>query len=206
MCNAGQEGHIFANKFMPFENFNIMMMLGVYMPNSLSPSHQENATIVHGAHTWLLDVFSFLQCPRPTTQSPTQGRMPKYQAWQVHPMDHFIYKEAWDPGMNFSVNEQIYTMQGKCKYNTCCVKLKQERLEFRLTALLMIAYLMFLVITNCWKDLLSKWFCPMHFCLLHVFWNLMDVGHQCMGNLFNSVSCACAASSFLESSRILMVL
>ncbi len=37
MCNAGQEGHIFANKIQPFENSDIAKMLGVYVPDGLSP-------------------------------------------------------------------------------------------------------------------------------------------------------------------------
>ncbi len=37
MCNAGQEGHIFANKFQTFENSDIAKMLGVYVPDGLSP-------------------------------------------------------------------------------------------------------------------------------------------------------------------------
>ncbi len=40
MCNAGEEGHIFANKFCPFENADIAKMLGVYVLDGLSPLPQ----------------------------------------------------------------------------------------------------------------------------------------------------------------------
>ncbi len=40
MCNAGEEGQIFANKFKPFEKADILKMLGVYVLDGLSPSLQ----------------------------------------------------------------------------------------------------------------------------------------------------------------------
>ena len=35
---AGEQGHIFAGKYCPFNNYNIVMMLGVYILNRLAPS------------------------------------------------------------------------------------------------------------------------------------------------------------------------
>ncbi len=40
MCNAGEEGHIFAGKFEPFKNADILKMLGVHLLDGLSPSPQ----------------------------------------------------------------------------------------------------------------------------------------------------------------------
>ncbi len=40
MCNAGEEGHIFAGKFEPFKNADNWKMLGVHLLDGLSPSPQ----------------------------------------------------------------------------------------------------------------------------------------------------------------------
>ncbi len=40
MCNAGEEGCIFANKFHLFENADIAEMLGMYVLDGLSPLPQ----------------------------------------------------------------------------------------------------------------------------------------------------------------------
>ncbi len=40
LCNAGERGHIFAGKFKPFKNEDIMQMLCVYIINGLAPSPQ----------------------------------------------------------------------------------------------------------------------------------------------------------------------
>ncbi len=40
MCNAGEKGHIFAGKFKPFKNKDIVQMLGVYILDGIAPSPQ----------------------------------------------------------------------------------------------------------------------------------------------------------------------
>ncbi len=40
MCNAGEPSHIFAGKFKPFKNEDILQMIGVYIINGLAPSPQ----------------------------------------------------------------------------------------------------------------------------------------------------------------------
>jgi hypothetical protein len=40
MCNAGETGHIFAGKFKPFKNEDILHMIGVYIIDDLAPSLQ----------------------------------------------------------------------------------------------------------------------------------------------------------------------
>ncbi len=40
MCNAGELGHIFAGKFKPFKNEDILQMIGVYIIDGLAPCPQ----------------------------------------------------------------------------------------------------------------------------------------------------------------------
>ncbi len=40
MCNTGEPGHIFAGKFKPFKNEDILQMIGVYIIDGLAPSLQ----------------------------------------------------------------------------------------------------------------------------------------------------------------------
>ena len=40
MANAGKEGHIFARKYLPFNNEDITQMIGVYILDGLAPSHR----------------------------------------------------------------------------------------------------------------------------------------------------------------------
>ncbi len=40
MCNTGEPGHIFAGKFKPFKNEDILQMIGVYIINGLALSPQ----------------------------------------------------------------------------------------------------------------------------------------------------------------------
>ena len=40
MANAGEGGHIFAGKCLPFKNEDITQMVGVYILDGLAPSHQ----------------------------------------------------------------------------------------------------------------------------------------------------------------------
>ncbi len=40
VCNTGKPGHIFAGKFKPFKNENILQMIGVYIIDGLAPSPQ----------------------------------------------------------------------------------------------------------------------------------------------------------------------
>ena len=40
MAGAGQKGYVFAGKFKPFNNAEILQMLGVYIIDGLAPSHQ----------------------------------------------------------------------------------------------------------------------------------------------------------------------
>jgi hypothetical protein len=40
MCNAREQGHIFADKFKPFKNKDIVQMLGVYILDGIAPNPQ----------------------------------------------------------------------------------------------------------------------------------------------------------------------
>ena len=55
LCNAGEKGHIFADKHNPFKNQDIMTMLGVYIIDGLAPTQQ------------------LVQKMQPQSKSPTHG-------------------------------------------------------------------------------------------------------------------------------------
>ncbi len=95
MFNAGQEGHIFTDKFKSFENKDIFKMLGVYLLDGLSPSPQVTKKMQppgERTHPWqsshcgcnraripaaLSVIPAFLWGKRPIADCARKSRLPK---------------------------------------------------------------------------------------------------------------------------------
>ncbi len=204
MCNAGEEGHIFANKLKPFENANILKMLGVYVLDGLSPSPQlvrkmqpqskepthGNDLIVKaigpGYHKLYWSFCHFFGVQDLLLKSLPKHECPIAKLNEFFQWPHFIWKEAWDLCKSFFIDKQTCEMQGKSEYKTCCGKFKQlgDGIQTDCDAddgYTFDFYFRYKPVDN---GLLSKGFCPMHCHLLHVFGNLKEVGPECkMDNL-----------------------
>ncbi len=223
MCNAGQEGHIFADKFKSFENEDIFKMLGVYLLDGLSPSPQltkkmqpQEKEPTHGndliadaigpGYQQLYQSFRyFFGVQDPLLTVPPKEDCPNVKVDEFFPWLWFIWRQAWNLGKNFSVDEQTCKMQGKSEYKTRCGKFKRIGDGIQADCIADDGYTLDFYFRNepVDKNLLTQGFCPMHCHLIHMFKNLKDIGHECkMDNLFNSVNLARAAYSLPQKVKI----
>jgi hypothetical protein len=98
LCKTGKKGHIFADKYCPFKNQDIMTMLGVYNIDGLAPTLQ------------------LVQKMQPQSKSPTHGNDriasalgPGYQQ-QHRSSRHFFAKQ--DPLMIPPLKEKCPNFEG----------------------------------------------------------------------------------------------
>jgi hypothetical protein len=96
MCNAGEPGHIFAGKFKPFKNKDILKMIGVYIVDGLAPCLQlvqkmqpQEKQLTHGNNRiasvirpgWQQKHRSFrhfFACQDPLMSSPPKTQCPNF--------------------------------------------------------------------------------------------------------------------------------
>ena len=120
-------------------------------------------------------------------------------------METVVWKEAWILVKNCSVDEHTCKMQGKSEYKTRCGKFKRLGDGLQTGCIDDDGYTDDFYFSNepIDKKWLKKDMCPMHACILHVFSNFRDCGHQLkMGNLFSSVKFAIEAYSLPQKVMI----
>jgi hypothetical protein len=145
ICNAGELGHIFAGKFKPFKNVDILQMIGVYIIDGLAPSPQlvqkmqpQEKQPTHGndriasvmAPGWQQKHRSFrhfFACQDPLMTPPLKTQCPNFKINELFQWLCYIWKEAWELAKDFSIDKQSCKMQGKSEYKTCCSKFKRLR-------------------------------------------------------------------------------
>jgi hypothetical protein len=134
LCNAGERGHIFAGKFKPFKNEDILQMLAVYIIDGLAPSPQivqkmqdQERQPTHGNDRiaavigpgWQQKYRSFrhfFATQDPLTTPPPKKQCPNFKVDELFRWLRHIWKEAWVLGKEFSNDEQSCKMQGKSEY------------------------------------------------------------------------------------------
>jgi hypothetical protein len=214
MCNAGEKGHIFAGKFKPFNNEDIVQMLGVYILDGIAPSPQlvqkmqskskqpthgndkTASTIGLGYQQKHRSFRHFFGCQDPLMTPPPEDKCPNFKIDEFFRWLRYIWKEAWCLAEGFSINEQSCKMQGKSKYKTRCGKFKRLGDGIQGDCIADDGYTWDFYFRNepVNQELLAMGMCPMHCRLLTMFCNLIESGHHCtMDNLFNSVKLARAA-------------
>jgi hypothetical protein len=214
MAGAGQKGYVFAGKFKPFNNAEILQMLGVYIIDGLAPSHQlvqkmqpqskqpthgndKIASVLGTGYQQLHRSFRhFFAIVDPMVTPPPKDKCPNFKVDELFRWLRHIWKEAWCLGKEFSIDEQTCKMQGKSEYKTRCGKYKRLGDGIQTDCIADDGYTWDFYFRNepVSSDQLAKGFCPMHCRLLHMFGNLRESGHGCkMDNLFNSVKLAQAA-------------
>ena len=216
LVNAGQSGHIFEGKWKDFEPEDIMKMMGVYIidglapspriiqkmqPQSSQPTHGNDkvATAIGPGYYQMYRAFrAFFACQDPLLIPPKKEKCPNAKVDELFSWCRHIWKEAWELGENFSIDEQTCRMQGKTEYKTRCGKYKRIGDGIQADCIADDGYTYDFYFRNEPPD--SKWtalgFCPMHSRLLHMYENLKEESHQSkMDNLFNSVNLARAAFS-----------
>jgi hypothetical protein len=216
IIGAGKKGCIFAGKFKPFKDNDILQMLGVYIIDGLAPSHQivqkmqpqskqpthgndKIAKVVGPGYQQLQRSFRHFFAPQdPLMTPPSKDRCPNFKVDELFRWCRYIWKEAWCLGKEFSVDEQTCKMQGKSEYKTRCGKYKRLGDGIQIDCIADDGYTFDFYFRNepVSADLLAQGLCPMHCRLVHMFGNLRESGHGCkMDNLFNSVRLAQAAYS-----------
>jgi hypothetical protein len=216
MCNAGEQGHIFAGKFKLFKNKDIIQMLGVYILDGIAPSpqlvwkmqpqmkqptHVNNkiASTISPRYQQKHHSFRhFFGCQDPLMTPPPEDKCPNFKVDDFFRWLCYIWKEVWCLAKGFLINEQSCKMQGKSKHKTHCGKFKRLGDGIQTNAIANDGYMWDFYIRNepIDQELLAMGFCPMHCRLITMFRNLVESGHHCtMDNLFNSVKLARAAYS-----------
>jgi hypothetical protein len=218
LIGAGEQGHIFAGKHHPFDNQDIVRMLGVYILDELAPSPQlvqkmqpQSKWPTHGndrvanalgagyqqKHRSFRHFFGMqdlLMTPPSKTKCPNfKVNEYKFSRWLRHK-----WKEAWVLAEKFSIDEQTTKCQGQCEYKCQCGKVKRLGDGLQGDCITDNRYTWDFYFRNEPIDvnLLTQGYCPMHCQLLHMFKNLRESGHRCkMDNLFNPVKLAQAAYS-----------
>ena len=113
--------------------------------------------------------------PPPKEKSPNV-KVDEFFRWCRH-----IWKEAWILTENFSIDDQTCKMQGKSKYKTWCGKFKiiGDGIQSDCIADDGFTYDFYFRNEPVNQKWIDKGMYPMHSCLLHMFFKLMDVGQQC---------------------------
>jgi hypothetical protein len=216
LCNAGEQGSIYAGKFKPFKNKDVSAMLCVYIINGLAPSPQltqkmqdQERQPTHGNDRiaavigpgWQQKHRSFrhfFASQDPIMTAPPNKQCPNFKVDELFQWLRYIWKEAWVLGKEFSNDEQSCNMQGKLEYKTRCGKFKRLGNGIQTDAIVNNGYMWDFYFCNepSSPELLAQGFCPMHCRLLHMFLDVHESYHTCiMDNLFNSVKLARAAYS-----------
>jgi len=216
LCNAGDEGHIFAGKHCPFKNQDIMTMLGVYIIDGLAPSPQlvqkmqpQSKSPTHG-NDRIAEALGpgyqqkhrsfrhFFATQDPLIIPPSKEKCPNFKVDEFFRWLRHIWKEAWVLAEQFSIDEQTTKCQGKCEYKVRCGKFKRIGDGLQSDCIADDGYTWDFYFRNkpIEAHLLAQGYCPMHCRLIHMFMHLRESGHRCkMDNLFNSVKLAQAAYS-----------
>jgi hypothetical protein len=136
LCNAGKKGHIFADKYRPFKNQDIMTMLGVYIIDGLAPSPQlvqkmqpQSKSATHGNDRIASaqgpgyqqkhrSFRHFFATQDPLMIPPSKEKCRNFKVDELFRWLRYVWKEAWMLAENFSIDEQTTKCQGKCEYKT----------------------------------------------------------------------------------------
>jgi len=122
--NAGQKGHILADKYKPFSNANIFQMLGVYILDGIAPSPQlqqkmqpqlkqpthgndKIASVMGTGYQQKYRSFRhFFACQDPLIIPPSKDQCPNFKVDEFFRWLRYIWKEVWCLSKEFSNDEQ----------------------------------------------------------------------------------------------------
>ena len=123
LANAGEDGHIYAEKYKALTPFDINKVIGVYIIDGLSPSPQLGwkmqpqskqpshgcdfaATCIGSGYQQLIWSFRcFFVCQDPLVTPPSREKCPNFKVDELFRWLRFVMKEAWLLGEHVLLDE-----------------------------------------------------------------------------------------------------
>ena len=132
IVNAGENGHIFAGRYVLLTSVEIWQMIGVYsiihgvahlpqlklkmIPQTLNQTHDNDFIVEHvGKNVEMKQKISlhFFGCQHPLMQRKSKEECPNLKVDKFFHWLRYIWKKAWVLSKNCSMDEQTCKMQGK---------------------------------------------------------------------------------------------